>query len=134
MFEFVGLKIKTWVKTCFVLFVIAAFAIGILAMRRSFWIGLIYIVVGSLLSWLSCLAMYGFGELVDQMQETAKRVHEIEKGMRDAERQTEATKKQIQEITNRLDNIYALMESIHEEKDGHVEKATTSDQEISTDE
>ena len=43
--------------------------------------GLIVMVIGSLASWLSCLLLAGFGELITSRQNTERSVHVIEDAM-----------------------------------------------------
>ncbi|MBQ9188639.1 MAG: hypothetical protein IJ138_04880 [Clostridia bacterium] len=71
MFTDIGAKVKGLAKTIFVILVIAVFvaAVAIIIMTSGegmgFLIALLVVVVGILISWLSVLLLYAFGELVD---------------------------------------------------------------------
>lgn len=70
MFENVGGKIKTLVKVVFFLEVIV-FIVGGIIIASSYhsdemiWTGVGVAVVGPLVAWISSLALYAFGELVE---------------------------------------------------------------------
>ena len=82
MFENIGEKIKMSAKVLCWVGIIVSVVYGIVYMvSTEFWdFGIIYffisvliMVVGSLLSWVSSLGLYGFGELVDNVSDIASK-------------------------------------------------------------
>ncbi len=76
MFDNVGRQIKSFAKVLFYLGVVGSFIGGLvlLAMGSEAWeggtfiiAGLLLIVVGTLVSWISSLLLYGFGELIEKI-------------------------------------------------------------------
>ena len=66
MFDNIGGKLKTIALTAAIINMIV-FAIGgiVLIFIESFWMGLLFIVLGVLVSWLESTTLYGFGELIE---------------------------------------------------------------------
>ena len=84
MFTNIGGKLKTLAKVAAWLGIIASVisGIGMMTMRGynygygyggglAIVAGLVVIIVGSLAAWLSALALYGFGELIEKTTEIA---------------------------------------------------------------
>lgn len=80
MFENVGKKLKTVAKVfCWIGIAIFGF-IGILVIIRgiftlsaaTFFIGVLYIILGFFISWIGSLSMYAFGQLVENSDKTVK--------------------------------------------------------------
>lgn len=75
MFENIGGKIKKLASTLTVIGILASILIGFIIiimgsqseeMGATFaWIGILVMIFGSLMSWLSSFLLYGFGELVE---------------------------------------------------------------------
>ncbi len=66
MFDNIGGKIKTLAKICSWVIIVSCAITGLVVMfSESFFIGLLTIVLGALIGWISAFMMYGFGELVE---------------------------------------------------------------------
>ena len=65
MFANVGGKIKAVAQVLTWIGIIGSVIGGLSMMNANFIIGILTAVVGSLLSWVGSLALYGFGELVE---------------------------------------------------------------------
>ena len=96
MFENIGQKIKTFAKViCWLGIVCSCIAGIVILIITEFWdFGIVYLLlslgvvgVGSVLSWVSSLCVYGFGELI-------VKVTQIEQNMRDGENKTEVQAKE----------------------------------------
>lgn len=76
MFDKVGSKIKVLAKIFCWVGIIISWILGIIAMSdgndRLVLLGLIFIIIGSLGSWLGSLITYGFGELIEKTTEIAE--------------------------------------------------------------
>jgi len=79
MFENIGGKIKGLAKIICAIGCIISIFFGFMIMRggmayrfNGIWSGLFVIVVGVLASWISCFALYGFGELIDTNAQIAE--------------------------------------------------------------
>ena len=71
-YEDIGEKIKGWAKWAFVLGAILSViaAIVVMATAEDAWViivGLVMLVVGPLVSWVSSWLLYGFGEIIDTL-------------------------------------------------------------------
>lgn len=72
MFNNIGTKIKTVAKiSCGIGIFISVIVGVILLLSVGFLEGLLTILVGCLLGWLSSICLYGFGELIDKVTEIA---------------------------------------------------------------
>ncbi|MBR0466727.1 MAG: hypothetical protein IJJ40_04455 [Clostridia bacterium] len=72
MFTNIGNKIKVLAEVFCWIGISASLIVGFVLIGTNdalIGIGLGVMVIGSLLSWISSFALYGFGELIDQMQE-----------------------------------------------------------------
>lgn len=82
MFENVGGKIKTLVKVVFFLEAIV-FIVGGIIIASSYhrdemiWTGVGVAVVGPLVAWISSLALYAFGELVESNLRISRSVERL---------------------------------------------------------
>ncbi len=65
MFSNIGNKIKTLASAVAYIGIVASVITGIAVFTWSPLVGLIIIVAGSFLSWISSFFFYGFGELVE---------------------------------------------------------------------
>ena len=84
MFECIGDKIKNVAKISCYLGIGVSIAYGfimIVIMKEVAIIGVGTALIGSLISWLSCLALYGFGELLDTMFEMQESMSRIERNI-----------------------------------------------------
>ncbi|MBR1709524.1 MAG: hypothetical protein IJ719_11955 [Clostridia bacterium] len=93
MYNNVGGKIKGFALVLCIIGIIARVIVGgyfivsdsdlqqSLGLRRAdhnlLWVGALIIVGGSFISWLGCLGIYGFGELIESSRETKKNSREI---------------------------------------------------------
>ena len=78
MFENIGEKIKMIAKIYFYVCAIASFILGCVMIDET-PLGLVVMVVGVLVSYLSSLVMYAFGELVENSTATRREIKEISK-------------------------------------------------------
>ena len=60
-FDNVGGKIKGWAKLVFVVEAIAAVIVGLVTVNTSALAGLLVIIVGPVVAWISSWLMYGYG-------------------------------------------------------------------------
>lgn len=70
MFKNIGDKIKTLAEVICILGIISSFVIGciLMAINLDFFLkGILTIVLGSLASWIGSFVLYGFGQLVDDV-------------------------------------------------------------------
>ena len=70
MFKNIGDKIKTLAEVICILGIISSFVIGciLMAINLAFFLkGILTIVLGSLASWIGSFVLYGFGQLVDDV-------------------------------------------------------------------
>lgn len=75
MYRNIGKKIKEVAKLQALVGILASIMIGILYAITSILIsGILIIVIGSILSWVSSFVLYGFGELVDNSQKIAEKL------------------------------------------------------------
>ncbi len=81
MFDNIGGKIKglaaavTWIGIAgSVIFWISTFSSG---SNEAISVGLIVMIIGSLVSWLSSLTLYGFGELIEKMSSVEKLMKKV---------------------------------------------------------
>ncbi len=81
MFDQIGKKIKTLAKAVAWIGIMLSFLVGAALMFNSSGLSLVIVPVGSLLSWLGSLLLYGFGELVDCAQRIADRMDAPEEGI-----------------------------------------------------
>ena len=84
MFSNIGGKIKALAVVICVLGIIASVIGGIylISLHEELIVsGVLTIVIGSLVSWLSVLCLYGFGELVENSQLTYETTYKIYKDM-----------------------------------------------------
>ena len=80
MFSNIGGKIKGLAKWSCWMGIIASLIVGIIANKLHFGVRLTLIVVGSLISWLSSLALYGFGELIDEVKKNNRLLEQLREG------------------------------------------------------
>lgn len=89
MYDNIGGKIKGLAKATFIVEAIAAVITGIALMASDedmIPVGLLVMVVGPIVTWVSSWLLYGFGELVDK-------ACDIERNTRGGERKSEAQTK-----------------------------------------
>ena len=72
MFDNIGGKIRGLAKVISILGIIASIAVGLLNVIFSDEVGIIIIVVGMLISWISGFFIYGFGQLIEDAQAIRK--------------------------------------------------------------
>jgi len=84
--ENVGEKIKTWAQVILVVGIFSSIILGIAVFSiNSYWIesgtkvlfGFLIIIVGSLLSWVSSMVLYAYGELTDSIMALRQRIDEF---------------------------------------------------------
>ena len=71
MFENIGKKIKTIAALETKIGIIVSIIIGLRLMNSSTELGILIIIGGSWLSWVSSIYVYGFGELIEKTSEIA---------------------------------------------------------------
>lgn len=70
MYDNIGRKIKNLAEAIFIIATILAVIMGIaltFLLEDIFYVGLIVLVVGPIVAWISSWLLYGFGELVDKV-------------------------------------------------------------------
>ena len=72
MFENIGSKLKSVASLSTIVGIIFSCIFGIIIMLGNFLTGFIVAIVGSLLSWLGSLTMYGLGQLVENTDSIAQ--------------------------------------------------------------
>lgn len=75
MYDNIGKKIKGLVKVLFIVESIAAAIVGIALLASDedlIFTGLLVLLVGPIIAWVSSWLLYGFGELIDRVCEIAK--------------------------------------------------------------
>lgn len=101
MYDDIGEKIKNLAKATFFVEAIASIITGILFIFSDadwFFIGIITIIFGPLVAWVSSWLLYGFGELIDK-------TCEIERNTRGGERKSEAQTKIDYERINKIEKL-----------------------------
>ena len=71
-FENIGSKIKTLAVVLTVVGIVASVIFGFFILSANAGYGLLIMVVGSLISWVSSFFTYGFGELIEKTTEIAR--------------------------------------------------------------
>lgn len=82
----IGCKIKGWAKWIFIIEAIFAVLFGIVTMAAggndfSIIIGIMILVIGPIIAWISSWLLYGFGELIDKTCATEQHTKDILKVM-----------------------------------------------------
>ena len=68
MFDYVGVKMMTLAKVCAWIGIGASILCALIVMDEGeLLMGVIIVVLGSLISWVSSLVLYGFGQLIDDV-------------------------------------------------------------------
>lgn len=108
MFDQIGTKIKKVAKICYHIGEISSITIGIILFFMAFinwddtwflmFVGPAIAALGWLMSWLSVLCIYGFGELIEKTTE-------IERHMRIGEMKSEAQSKVDFERNQRIERL-----------------------------
>ena len=72
-FENIGRKIKTLAVVTTITGIVISFIYGLLYIKNnSASMGLLIIILGCIISWISAFFIYGFGELIDKATEIAE--------------------------------------------------------------
>ena len=75
MYDNIGRKIKGLARATFIILTIAAVIVAIaLIAEVEPWIGVLVLLLGPVIAWLSSWVLYGFGELVEKSCEIAQNV------------------------------------------------------------
>ena len=101
MYDNIGGKIKGLAKATFIIEAIAVVITGIALMASDedmIPIGLLVMVVGPIVAWVSSWLLYGFGELVDK-------ACDIERNTRSGERKSEAQTKVDEERISKIEKL-----------------------------
>ena len=101
MYDNIGGKIKGLAKASFIVAAIAEVLTGIVLMATDedmILYGLLVMVVGPIIAWVSSWFLYGFGELIDK-------ACDIERNTRGGERKSEAQAKIDSERINKIENL-----------------------------
>ncbi|MBQ9950148.1 MAG: SHOCT domain-containing protein [Clostridia bacterium] len=75
MYRNIGKKIKSLAVVMFVLLAIVSIGLGIFLLCSSFYmmpVGIVVLVAGPVLAWISSFILYGFGELIDKVSDIAR--------------------------------------------------------------
>ena len=115
MFENIGPKLKTLAKVSCCLGIIGSVIYGIIFFsQHQPLLGILWIILGSLLSWLSCLSMYGLGIVVDDHETFDARASE------ELSKQVSSLQKDIAALTEKMDSIILSGRSTGSEKSDSV--------------
>lgn len=77
MFNYIKERIKQAAEILLIIGIITSFIIGIYIISQElFIVGFVTIIVGIVLSWITSLVLYGFGELIQNSDIIAKRLCE----------------------------------------------------------
>lgn len=101
MYDNIGGKIKGLAKASFIVAAIAEVITGIALMAADedlILYGLLVMVVGPIVAWVSSWLLYGFGELIDKASD-------IERNTRGGERKSEAQAKVDSERVNKIEKL-----------------------------
>ena len=98
MYDNIGRKIKGLAKAFFILEATAAIIAGIVLMANDEGIGLLVLILGPVVAWVSTWLLYGFGELIDK-------TCDIERNTRGGERKSEAQSKVDAERINKIEKL-----------------------------
>ena len=109
MYDNIGSKIKIAAQIVFTLGVIGSIIFGFVICFGSEdfnAVGLLYILLGGISSWISTLLMYGFGELIERVCSIDKKAPTNTSLRIVNKRENSATiKKPITDITNKKENV-----------------------------
>ena len=72
MFDNIGSKIKSLAQVVTIIGVIASVVLGIIFIANAGFVGLIVMLIGILLSWVSSFITYGFGQLIENSDEMVR--------------------------------------------------------------
>ena len=101
MYDNIGGKIKGFAKVSFIVAAIAEVITGIALMAADedlILYGLLVMVVGPIVAWVSSWLLYGFGELIDKASD-------IERNTRGGERKSEAQSKVDSERISKIEKL-----------------------------
>ena len=80
MFSDIGNKIKALAAVISFLGIAASVICGgVVAYKEQTLYGVLIIIVGSLVSWLSCSTLYGLGQLIDNSDKIVEKLEEMSK-------------------------------------------------------
>lgn len=69
MFKNIGGKIKAWARAICICGIVLCVLYGfVLVANKAVFSGLSFMLYGSLISWLSCFVLYGFGQLIENSE------------------------------------------------------------------
>ena len=77
MYNNIGTKIKTWAKVGCWISIIVFIILGLILVDDGNEFGIVVMIVGGLGSWVSSWITYGFGEIIDLLQESVNRQNQI---------------------------------------------------------
>ena len=95
MFENIGEKIKTLATVISILGIGISCICGLVLIGQKFVAGILVAGIGSLISWISSFALYGFGELIETN-------HEINDAMKTLTSQQTMTNNQSSQISEQM--------------------------------
>ena len=101
MYDNIGRKIKVLAKASFIVAAIAEVITGIALMAADedlILYGLLVLVVGPIVAWVSSWLLYGFGELIDKASD-------IERNTRGGKRKSEAQSKVDSERISKIEKL-----------------------------
>ena len=67
MYDNIGEKIKSLAKSTFIVEAIAAVIAGLVLLSYGEWWGVLILLCGPIVAWVSSWLLYGFGELIDKI-------------------------------------------------------------------
>ena len=116
MFNEIGKKIKVLAKLFFILEVITLVVVSILLMisnRNFVFPGIMIMLIGSLVAWITACFAYGFGELIDKTSEMAHNTHLLEKSMRKKEMSAHTVREERNQRQSKEESIKRKLKESH---------------------
>ena len=101
MYNNIGKKIKGLAKTSFIVVAILEVITGIVLIATSSYLlvyGLLAMIAGPIIAWISSWLLYGFGELIDKASD-------IERNTRGGERKSETQSKVDSERIDKIEKL-----------------------------
>lgn len=78
MFNDIGTKLKVVAIIFFILEAVASFWVGISLLDEGELTGILFLIIGPLLGWISACFIYGFGEIIDKICDIERNTRNVE--------------------------------------------------------
>ena len=107
MYDNIGGKIKILAKVLCIIVAILEFVYGIILLEDQTIIGVLLMIVGPIMAWISSWMLYGYGELIEKTTSIDYNVRAISRNVRRDENKSEVQIKAEAERINKLENMRA---------------------------